>query len=272
MEPVWNGLLTCDYERTRPDASLLEWDMYTRSLISWPMVLMGEPASYGRLRRPGIVDIRQDEHEYLTGLWHARLSDPGLVAELITRTGQDRACTSAALDACDYAFSSGNIRALNTAAAASTAVFLRVNSTHIVNWLLPQQYWEALLTCLLGTRTQALTCLSALQLPASPSHILAAYDRASPAGDQGSQLAASSRILARQRREAWHLAALLAAGDQPARTEIRALAAVLGWAANSEERRSELRARYLATAAKWCAVTGHDLAQITTTDLLGETP
>lgn len=272
MEPVWNGNLTCDYERTRPDASPLSRDLYTRSLIAWPTVLMGEPAPYGHLRRPGIVDIPQAEHEHLTGLWHARLADPGLVADMITTTGRDRDDTSTELDACDNAIGSGNIPALTTAAVAATAAFLRVSSTHIVNWLLPEQHWEALLTSLLGTRSLALTCLSALQLPDSPGHILAAYDRSSSARDRGSQLAASARIRARQRRDAWHLAALLSAGDQAALIEIRALAAVLSWAANSEERRNELRSRYLAAIAAWCAATGHDPGLITTADLTGERP
>ncbi len=267
MEPVWNGILTCDYERTRPDASPLEWDLYTRSLISWPAALMGEPAPYGQLRRPGIVDISQDVHEILTRKWHERLAEPSFVAGLIADTGKDRSDTSAALDSCAAAADSAILPALK----AATAGLLRVNATHIVNWLLPEEHWETLLTSLLGTRTEALTCLSALQLPDTPSHILAAHGRTASAGDEASQFASSSRIRARERRDAWYLAALLAAGDGPALSEVRALAAVLGWAATSEERRNELRTRYLAAVGTWCAAAGLDPGQITTADLLGRT-
>lgn len=266
MEPVWNGMLTCDYERTRPAATPLGWDLYTTSLITWPAVLMDEPAPYGRLRRPGIVDIDLADHQWLTGLWHARLADPDLVTDLITRTRHDRAAATHALDECDTSHASGNATAFTTAMAAATAAILRVSSTHIVNWLLPEQHWEILLTHLLGTRTQALTCLSALQLPDEPGHILAAHTRHTP--KESSQVVLSSRTRAQRSRDAWRLAALAAAGDQPVLAEVRALPAVLGWAAGSEERRNELRARFLALIAAWCETTGHDPSQITTTDLL----
>lgn len=150
--------------------------------------------------------------------------------------------------------------------AAATAAILRVSSTHIVNWLLPEQHWDTLLTHLFGTRTQALTCLSALQLPDEPSHILAAHARHTP--EESSQVILSNRTRAQRSRDAWRLAALAATGDQPVLGEVRALAAVLGWAAGSEERRNELRARFLALVAAWCKTTGHDPSQITTTDLL----
>lgn len=38
MDIAWNGILTCDYERSRPQASPLERELYTRSLITWPAV------------------------------------------------------------------------------------------------------------------------------------------------------------------------------------------------------------------------------------------
>jgi hypothetical protein len=266
MEPIWNGLLTCDYERTRPAASLLEWDIYTTSLIRWPQVLMDHPRPYGRLRRVGIVDIDQADHEELTGLWCAHLADPRLVADMITRTSADRAQSSAALGECDRAVAQHQTEALASAISAATAAFLRVSSTHIVNWLLPEQRWEALLTGLLGTRPHALACLSALQFPDHMGHILA--DHASRSST-GTQEATVTRSRACATSAAWRLAALTAAGDTPALPEVRALTAVLAWAAESEERRNELRRRFLDVAASWRAATGRDTATITTTDLLG---
>jgi hypothetical protein len=88
MEPVWRGLLTCDYEHTRPHATRLEWDIYTTSLTAWPETLMGEPTPYGRLRRPGIIDIPEPDHHRLLTRWHALLADPGYVTDLARRTGQ----------------------------------------------------------------------------------------------------------------------------------------------------------------------------------------
>lgn len=268
MELVWNGMLTCDYERTRPEEALLGWDLYTTALIAWPTVLMGEASPYGRLRRPGIVDIDCAEHDRLTGLWHADLANPARVAALIATTEKDRAAASAALDGCGTAAACGNTRAFDAEIAAATAAFLRVTCTHIVNWLLPEQHWEELLTRLLSSQTKALTCLSALQLPDQPGHILAAHARHSPAPEVG-QVAVLSRARAGTSRQAWHLAALLAAGNDNEREEIRALAAVLGWAATSEERRNELRSRYLTAVTTWCRTRGADPDQITTRDLIG---
>lgn len=259
MEPVWNGILTCDYERTRPDASRLEWDLYTRSLIRWPAVLMGEPVPYGRLRRPGIVDVLQAQHEYLTAKWHELLASPAYTADLMASTGRDRAECAAALNSCGTGTPSMTRPALRRA----TALFLRVNSAHIVNWLLPEDRWEKLATQLLGTRADAQTCLSALQLPDSPGHILAAHDHSGSAGP---------RARACERRDAWRLALLLAAGDGSEINEARALTMALGWAATSEERRQELRSRYLATVETWCTAAGRDPARITAAELLRQDP
>jgi len=263
MEPVWNGMLTCDYERTRPHATPFEWDLYTRSLLRWPLVLMNDPEPYGRLRRAGIVDVSEPVHRALTNRWHAHLRDPDYVADLITRTAADRQAVALALDACDTANQDNDLPGLTAALADATTAFLRVNATHIVNWLLPEDRWEQLLADLLGSRDSALTCLSALQLPTKPGHILATAT-------------AETDILARRapaaaRREAWTTAALVAAaGNDQALTEVRALAMVLSWAAGSEERRKELREHLLATARAWCDATSTDPHRITTEDLLGE--
>jgi hypothetical protein len=103
-------------------------------------------------------------------------------------------------------------------------------------------------------------------LPDEPGHILAAHTRHTP--ERSSQVVLDNRTRAQHSRDAWRLAALAAAGNQPVFAEVQALAAVLGWAASSEERRNELRARFLAAVAAWCQMTGHDPAQITTGDLL----
>ncbi len=78
---------------------------------------------------------------------------------------------------------------------------------------------------------------------------------------------------ARARREAWQTAAILAAaGDDDALQQVRALSLILGWAAGSEERRKELRHRYLAAARRWCGLARADPRCITIADLLGEQP
>jgi len=263
MEPVWNGLLTCDYERTRPQATPLEWDLYTRSLIHWPLVLMNDPQPYGQLRRAGIVDIPEPVHQAVTGRWHARLRDLDYVVDLTTQTAADRHAVTIALDSCDVARRDGDLPGLTATLETATAAFLRVNATHIVNWLLPEVRWEQLLTNLLGSRDNALTCLSALQLPTEPGHILATATAETDV--------ASRRAPAAARREAWTTAVLLAAaGNDPMLAEVRALATVLGWAADSEERRKELRERLLAAARAWCDATDADPYRITTKNLLGE--
>jgi hypothetical protein len=48
MDMAWNGMLTCDYERSRPNASPLERELYTRSLTTWPAVFQRSPRPYGQ--------------------------------------------------------------------------------------------------------------------------------------------------------------------------------------------------------------------------------
>jgi hypothetical protein len=44
---------------------------------------------------------------------------------------------------------------------AATAGVLRVMSTHIVNWLLPEGHWEKFLAEILGDLSSARACMSA---------------------------------------------------------------------------------------------------------------
>ncbi|MBL7499279.1 hypothetical protein I6A84_31880 [Frankia sp. CNm7] len=287
MEPVWNGVLTCDYERTRPQASHLEWDLYTEALIRWPLILMDDPMPYGQLRRAGIVDIPEPTHRDLTSAWHRQLARLDYAVNLITRATHDRDVAGAVLDRVDDARRRGDVGDLTRALAAATAAFTRVNATHIVNWLLPEDHWERLLADLFGSRDAALICLSALQLPAAPGHILATQmqlprqSEAATALDvemaarQQEQAAPAAGLIAQRtraarRREAWTTAALLAAaGNDQVVTEIRAMALLLGWAADSEERRKELRERFLTAAHAWCDLTGTDPSRIAAADLQG---
>ena len=135
MDLVWNNLLTCDYERTRPGAPRLELDLYTRSLICWPHILMGDPRPYGHLRRPGIVDIPQPDHAALIAAWHQRLADSTYVRSLISQTAAGRKAADCQLDRVDQAISAGDGAHAAAAMSLATAAVLRVMSTHIVNWL-----------------------------------------------------------------------------------------------------------------------------------------
>jgi hypothetical protein len=288
MEPVWNGILTCDYERTRPHASHLEWDLYTEALIRWPLILMDDPRPYGQRRRAGIVDIPELTHRDLTSAWHRQLASLDYATTLITRATHDRDLAGTALDRVDDAARRDDVDGLTRALAAATTAFTRVNATHIVNWLLPEDHWERLLTDLFSSRDAALTCLSALQLPAAPGHILATQIQVTH--QPGDATASDNEVTARQqeqtattaglitqrtraarRREAWTTAAILAAaGNYQVVTEIRAMALLLGWAADSEERRKELRERFLTAAHAWCDLTGADPGRITAADLQGD--
>ncbi len=174
MDLVWNNLLSCDYERTRPGAPRLELDLYTRSLISWPHVLLGDPRPYGRLRRPGIIDIPQADHAALTAAWHQRLAHPVYVRSLIRQTAAERKAATCRLDCLEQAIGAGDRPRASTAMPTATAAVLRVMSTHIVNWLLPEDHWKRFLAGILGDPGTARACMSALQLPDAPGHILAA--------------------------------------------------------------------------------------------------
>jgi hypothetical protein len=324
VEHVWNGLLTCDYEHSRPDGTLLEWDLYTRSLINWPWTLMDEPAPYGRLRRPGIVDIPENEHTRLVAQWHTCLADPEQVRLLMARADRHKRQTTRALNAADDALGASDAAGATAALAEATSVFLAVNSTHIVNWLLPEEQWEDQLAQMFGDRGSARSCLSALMTPSAPGHMLNAhiqllwaasnlseitapqatasalasaigpvYGPTSPAEsatamenpahvakvlnstldsiDPAAELdtIARDRTDAIELRAAWRTAAVLAAaGDDDALRALHAIVPTCQWAADSEERRKELRHRYLATVRRWCSSSGVDTGQITAYDLL----
>lgn len=266
MEPVWRQMLTCDYERTRPDAAHLELDLYTRSLISWPMVLFGEARPYGHLRRPGIVDIAEADHNDIIRAWHHHLTDPAYVRSLTERTSSDRAEAADTLDQLDRALRVGNWDRSQTAMTAATGAILRVMSTHIVNWLLPEASWEDWVSGLLGDRGAARACLSALMLPAEPGHILARPGDHDP---QASTMITTSRSSAVRRRAQWLQTALAAAaGDASARQQAMTISSILQWAADSEERRHELRERYLALARTCATAMPRPFTLITAADLL----
>jgi pyruvate,water dikinase len=265
VEPTWNDLLTCDYERTRPDASRLELDLYTRSLTSWPEVMLADPRPYGRLRSPGIVDIPRAAHNALTGDWHRRLADPGYARDLARRAAADRATAARQIDLLQAALHSQAPARSADLATAATAAMLPVMSAHIVNWLLPEDNWEQLLTRLLGDQDSARTCMAALQLPEEPGHILAAR----PGGT--SRHLAGPRDTAVEQRQKWLAEASRAAAPDPADTgRVEAAAAALQWAATSEERRKELRERYLGMIRVWADAAGRPFAALTVTTLLND--
>ncbi|MEV4116771.1 hypothetical protein [Nonomuraea sp. NPDC049695] len=273
MDEVWNGIRTLDYEHTRPTATPLEWELYTTSVISWPLVLMDESTPYGTLRRPGIVDVPDVLHRRLVAAWHARLTETRYVGRLITSTADARARTGDALTGLECALRHGDQAAAGAAIAAATRGLLTVMSTHIVNWLLPETAWQATLTGLLGNHAEAAACLSALMTPSAPGRLLRAHLTTATTADTSSGAAqASDHALCLA--DAWTMALqLAAAGDDDATDRVRTLTALTRWAADSEERRAELRDRYLAAIPRWRLLTGTliDDAQLTTAHLMEET-
>ncbi|MFI6883740.1 hypothetical protein [Streptosporangium canum] len=256
MDEVWNGMRTVDYEHSRPTGTPVEWELYTCSLIAWPQVLMGEPTPYGRLRRPGIVDIDEPVHQQLVDAWHTRLADPIYVADLIDHTAAARARTGAALDALESSLEAEDAAGAATALAEATGGLLTVMSAHIVNWLLPEAAWQQLLTDLLGSTSTALACGSALMTPTDPGRLLNAHTRLPLAHTGQAAAVPVARRRALDYAEAWSLAAILAAaGNDQTLTAVRMLIALSRWAADSEERRAELRDRYLAAIPRWCILT-----------------
>jgi hypothetical protein len=263
MEPVWNHMLTCDYERTRPTASLLEWDLYTRSLLAWPSTLMNVPEPYGRLRRPGIVDIDEDDHHRLLTQWHTLLRHDDYVADLIARTTAWHCATEPALERAEQALNQADRDHAYQHLGQATRVFLDVMSTHIVNWLLPEDDWSAHLATLFGDAARAAECLLALMTPSTTGHLLAGHIEQMTTQPSATR----TRERAGTTRDAWKAAALLAAaGTDDTVTQTRLIAALCAWAATSEESRAVLRARYLDAARRWASLANRDLTALTTRD------
>jgi hypothetical protein len=268
MDIAWNGILTCDYERTRPQGSPLEWELYTRSLTAWPAVFLGSPTPYGTVRRPGIVDIPEADHSQLVGQLHERLAQPGHARGLADRAAEQRRDASGALERVEcFLPGAGPVTA---DLAAATGAILIVMSAHIVNWLLPEDQWETRMAKLLGNRADARACIAALSIPARAGHLLTQLTRsaAADAPGTGPGQIRQARTDTADRRDRWLTAAILAAaGDAPALDAVRAMVITLEWAAESEERRRDLRERYLALAATWCARTDLDMQSVTIADI-----
>jgi pyruvate, water dikinase len=232
------------------------------------MVLFGETRPYGHLRRPGIVDIAESDHNHITQAWHHHLTDPAYVGSLVERTSSERTAAADRLDQLDQALRAGKRDRSQTAVTAATEAVLRVMSTHIVNWLLPEDSWEDWLSGLLGDRGAARACLSALMLPAEPGHILARPD---DHDSQASKVISASRSSADHRRTQWLQTALEAAADDAGACEqVTTIGSILQWAADSEERRHELRERYLALARTCATAVPRPFTLITVGDLLRE--
>ena len=276
MEPVWNHMLTVDYERTRPTASLLEWDLYTRSLMSWPATLMGDPRPYGRRRRPGIVDIDETDHNELVGRWHIQLHDPEYTGSFLRTTTQWHRDTRAHLDRLDHALDNGDASAARDHLALATAAFLKVMTTHIVNWLLPEDDWSSLLHRLLGDVADA--CMLALMTPSGTGYLLRGHlnslDPDQRKGRNNNRARVTeTRAQASATQRTWAAAAVLAAaGDHASVTRVDLIAQTLVWAADSEENRAILRSRYLSAVQRWAALAHHKPTALTTTDFHPEGP
>jgi len=273
MEPVWNHMLTCDYERTRPTASPLEWDLYTRSLLAWPATLMNVPEPYGRLRRPGIVDIDEDDHHRLLTQWHTLLRHDDYVPDLIARTTAWHRATEHTLERAEQALNHADRDHAYQHLGQATRVFLDVMSTHIVNWLLPEDDWNAHLATLFGDAQRAANCLLALMTPSTTGHLLTGHlqqmkTTATSHNTTTQPSATQTRERAGTTRDAWEAAALLAAaGTDDTVTQIRLIAALCAWAATSEESRAVLRARYLDATRRWASLANRDITALTTRDL-----
>lgn len=199
MDTLWRDLVVQDYEISRPDSTLLEYDLYTTSLISWPATWMNDPTAFGVLRRPGIVDIDRTLHDHLVQRLADHLGDPARAQTFVTRAVGHRERTTAALARAEKALADGTTATAGTALAEATAAFLPVMSAHIVNWLLPERQWEAFLTEQFGDQERARACLLALSTPTETGHLLAAHQevvQAALAVRGGAQLESTAADLA----------------------------------------------------------------------------
>lgn len=133
------------------------------------------PDERARSLRPGassrVVDIDEGDHQRLVTQWHTQLRDPDYVADFIARTTQWHRDTEHALDRVDQAIDRGDGAAAHQHLEAATAVFLGVMSTHIVNWLLPEDDWNTQLAHLFADTRPAADCLLALMTPSTTGHL-----------------------------------------------------------------------------------------------------
>ncbi|MFJ1662403.1 hypothetical protein [Streptomyces anthocyanicus] len=175
MDTPWRDLVVQDYEVSRPDSTPLEFDLYTTSLIAWPITWMNDPTPFGVLRRPGIVDIDRTVHDQLVQRLADHLWDPARAQTFVIRAVSHRERTAAALAHAEEALADADTATAGAALAEATRAFLPVMSTHIVNWLLPEPQWEAFLAERFGDQDRARTCMLALSTPAQTGHLLAAH-------------------------------------------------------------------------------------------------
>ncbi|MBX7266893.1 hypothetical protein KIF24_13235 [Micromonospora sp. Llam7] len=166
MESRWRDLVILDYEVDFPAASRLELALYSAGAALFPRVLLGEPAPWGRHRRPGVLEIPAVRYDRLLDDFGARCADPSFVRRLGAR-----------LHACLDRLARATRRLEPPAPPRRGRIVKAVEALaelmafHVLNWALPLDDIRRWLARLTGSPHAARGLLMRLLVPTNPAHL-----------------------------------------------------------------------------------------------------
>jgi hypothetical protein len=183
MQIVFGDLVICDYE-LGASLSPIELELYTSGVRAVPEVLLGEPLSLGYLRRPGVLHIPLAEFVRVRDRFTERAWSASAAAA--TRRHLDDLVRLVDTLAADVESQALADRIDSVAIRAYHTALVRLMAYHVLNWWLPVDDYERLLTGLLGP-DRGRGVLFRLLTPSRPPHMISfheeimAADRSAPA-------------------------------------------------------------------------------------------
>lgn len=189
METRWRDLVIVDYEIGLPGRAALEWELYSQGMLRVPTVLLDEPHPFGRQRRPGIIDIPEDEYEAVLARIAQLLLDLDGVRCLAARA--DRLFTIV-----EEQLTIGDRQAGMGFPVDLIEQLCQVMALHVVNWMWPFEEFERIASVVLGDEGAGHRAVLSLLVPTAPAHMLSFHQHVLTAVEQVATDPASAHAVA----------------------------------------------------------------------------
>lgn len=247
MQVRWRDLVIIDYEVDFPAATGYELGLYSSGLQLFPKVVLGIDRVWGRLRRPGLVDIPEALYEEILGEFAAScLTSSSLYRMSTTMTDLISSLTQAC-DTLDEDLAADRHPKPELLESATSRLG-HLMAFHVLNWVLPIDEIISRLQLLLGSRKAARETLLSMMVPFTSSHVLDALegsdfqDRAAPAHALSKRQA---QRLARRTLSIW----LQSHGNLDDLVFLTNLARLGRLVAEEEEQRRRIQTRWMNAAS-----------------------
>jgi hypothetical protein len=173
-------VVVLDYEIDFPTCTALEWSLYSVGVTRFRRLAMNEDVSWGRHRRPGVLEIPTDDYEATLHRFGRSVWNPTFVRWL---SDQVTAVCARLIESNLPLEDPRAARGLDAGAAVRATVDALADllAFHVFNWALPLEDMESYLTDILGGRDIGRTCLMSLMVPTKPAHLTDFYELVSGA-------------------------------------------------------------------------------------------